>query len=359
MAEHDNDVVAYLYAIENDLENHVSYAAVNSSNNEERHITSRPRRRPLASSRVHDERSRVEREKTEEPEEYDSLESSPGLVIALSMIPKGERGTEVGCDPFADIWVPNVPGVSHRHFSLTFNDDYFLVVRDLKSATGTTVRYGDQVVGPLVNSECIVGGSDFLRSADRPIVIQATSRVQFRLVVEPFDPQLKDFRDRVDRYRAGSAELDDILEGTGIREPTRLQTAAQTPSDEDVQLKSPLGQGRSSVVYRVFSVKTGREYILKEPLDPYDLELWKYRAASMRLVSHKIKSNIVAFLDSPEEPRRSLHLEYVGGGTLKGHLQAGRYFSESERVQVAKQPGCLRRIWAHKISFFVRNPELG
>jgi len=95
----------------------------------------------------------VERERSEVREESDGFEGSPGLEIARDRIPKGERGTEVGCDPLADIWVPNVPGVSYRHFSLTFNDECLLVVRDLNSTAGTTVIYGDQVVGPFIGSD--------------------------------------------------------------------------------------------------------------------------------------------------------------------------------------------------------------
>ncbi len=284
MAEHT--VVAYLYAATDTSGADVANVAIHSTQNQERYITSRRQRRALDSPQAHDERSRVERERTEDPEEYDSLESSPGLEIALSMIPKGERGVEVGCDPFADLWIPNVPGVSHRHFSLTFNDDYFLVVKDLKSSAGTSVIYGNQVVGPFFDSECVVAGPDFFRGGDQPIIIRATSRVQFRLVVEPFDPHSKVFRDKVDRYRAGSGELDEIFEGIGIRAPTQLQTAAQTPDSENVQLTRELGRGRSSVVHHVFGVKTAGQYVLKEPLELYDIEAWKNRAASMRQVSH-------------------------------------------------------------------------
>lgn len=179
-----------------------------------------------------------------------------------------------------------MPGVSYRHFSLTFNDDYFLVVKDLKSSAGTSVIYGTKVEGPFFDSERVVAGPNFFRGGDQPIIISATSRVQFRLVVEPFDPQSKVFRDKVDRYRAASGELDEILKGIGIRAPTQLQTAAQTPDSENLQLTRKLGQGRSSVVHHVFRVKTAEDYVLREILKPYDIKAWKDWAALMRLVSH-------------------------------------------------------------------------
>jgi len=46
-------------------------------------------------------------------------------------------------------------------------------------------------------------------------------------------------------------------------------------------------------------------------------------------------------------------MEYFELGDLQRNL--GQPLPEI----VAKQPGCLRPIWAHEISFFVRNPELG
>ncbi|KAK0731931.1 hypothetical protein B0H67DRAFT_566231 [Lasiosphaeris hirsuta] len=40
---------------------------------------------------------------------------------------------------------------------------------------------------------------------------------------------------------------------------------------------------------------------------------------------------------------------------------AHTYFSDMGGfvLRYRKQPGCLRRIWAHEVSCFVRNPELG
>ncbi|KAI1313153.1 kinase-like domain-containing protein [Xylaria venustula] len=334
MAEQHN-VVAYLYAATGTEGADAAAFAINPSINKARYVESR--RQASDSPQALDDWTCVEREQTEEPEDddYDGLENSEGLMIALDIIPKGQRGTEVGYDPLADISLPNVPGVSYRHFSLTFNDDYCLVVRDLKSTVGTTVSYGGKEVGPFFDTERVVGGSDFLRGKNQPIVIKATARVQFRLVVEPFDPSSKEFRDGVDRYRAGSGQLEEIFEGVGIRAPTQPQTEAQTPVDsENVQLVRRIGQGRSSVVQRVFDVKTGRQHALREALAPYNPASWSERAAKMSLISHE---HIVAFLFFQAEPSPALHLEYVPGGTLKSHLDAGRYFSESERVQVTRQ----------------------
>lgn len=45
----------------------------------------------------------------------------------------------------------------------------------------------------------------------------------------------------------------------------------------------------------------------------------------------------MAFLGFTEEPGLAIQLEYVRGGTLRTDLEAGKYFSESEGVQVTRQ----------------------
>lgn len=172
MAEQHN-VVAYLYAATGTEGADAATIAIDSSSNKTRYIESR--RQALDSPQAIDDWAYVEREQTEEPEDddHDSLEDSGGLMIALHILPKGQRGTEVGCDPVADISLPKVDGVSYRHFSLTFNDDYCLVVRDLKSTAGTTVKYGSREMGPFLTRSVSSAASIFSatrasRSSSRP-----------------------------------------------------------------------------------------------------------------------------------------------------------------------------------------------
>jgi hypothetical protein len=84
----------------------------------------------------------------------------------------------------------------------------------------------------------------------------------------------------VDKYRAGSGDLDEVVEGMGIRAPRQLHTAAHTPKNEDIKLTKKIGQGSSWVVHHIFGVH------IEEPLEHYDLELWEKRVASIRRASH-------------------------------------------------------------------------
>lgn len=61
--------------------------------------------------------------------------------------------------------------------------------------------------------------------------------------------------------------------GEGIPTPTQLHIAAQTPADnENIPLVRRIGQGRSSVVQRIFEVKTRRQHAAREALEPYNAE---------------------------------------------------------------------------------------
>jgi hypothetical protein len=98
MAEQHN-VVPYLYAATGTEGPDATTFASNTSSNEARYIELR--RQASDSPQALDGWTCVEREQAEEPEDndYDSLENSEGLMIALDIIPKSQRGTEVGCDP--------------------------------------------------------------------------------------------------------------------------------------------------------------------------------------------------------------------------------------------------------------------
>ena len=44
---------------------------------------------------------------------------------------------------------------------------------------------------------------------------------------------------------------------------------------------------------------------------------------------------------------------------VRRSLRKAKHRGERVEVGSCQQPSYLRRIWAHEISFFVRNPELG
>jgi len=183
-------------------------------------LRNRPPSSPQTPSPESNDRSeRAGIEEPEEPEEhYDSVDNTACLRVSLADVPKGQRGLEVGCDPKADIVLPKLRGVSFRHFSLTFNDDYYFVVRDLGSTIGTSVTYGTGNAGPRTNFEWVIGGDEFLQAIS-PIIIRIPSHIHFQIVVKPFDRGSAAFRAKVDKFRAGQGTggINMILDGAIIQ----------------------------------------------------------------------------------------------------------------------------------------------
>jgi pSer/pThr/pTyr-binding forkhead associated (FHA) protein len=90
--------------------------------------------------------------------------------VAFDCIPKTRYGVRAGRSDDAELRLPDLPGVSLYHFSLTFNTDYCPIIRDLGSTCGTKVIYDGMEGDRLSNFDWIVDGSDFLRKVDSIIV---------------------------------------------------------------------------------------------------------------------------------------------------------------------------------------------
>lgn len=59
--------------------------------------------------------------------------------MTFDCIPKTSYGLRAGRSDQAELRLVELPAVSYYHFSLTFDNNYCLVVRDLGSKYGTTV----------------------------------------------------------------------------------------------------------------------------------------------------------------------------------------------------------------------------
>ncbi|KAI0113737.1 hypothetical protein GGR51DRAFT_546936 [Nemania sp. FL0031] len=258
------------------------------------------------------------------------------LKIDLSQIPKTSLGLVAGCDPQADIVLPQEPGISFHHFSLTFDSDYRLIVRDLGSRTGTSVIYGLQDAGPRSNFQWIIGGDKNLKDQGS-IIIKPVEDVQFKIITNEYNIDSKAFQAKVDKFRAGTSNLEDTLEDLAFRPPTQLPTGTHTPAEKEVFLKRKIGEGGFAVVYHAWNVRTGDVSALKEPLGELSkshVKAWKNEALLMGRVSH---DHIVKLLRSETGPPPSLHFEYLAGGSLRQHLREGKYFTGVECNHILKQ----------------------
>ena len=295
----DTDVLAWLYPAVDTQGGEEASLAITRNKHKDCYVPPRRQRSERASPQHLSLYLQEQREDTEETQVHDVLEYLPCLEISLSRIPKGSRGLEVGWDPCADIWIPKIPKVSARHFSLTFNDQYSLIVKDLDSRIGTSVRYNNQRSGSR-NSEWIVGGHEHLDKERFMITVRPTREIEFRIVVAPFDRTSPVFRAKVDKFRAGSDKLDQIFDGIGIQTPTALPTGIQTPRKDDFVLRKEIGRGGFAVVHHSWNTRSGRQYACKEPLEKLrglQLEAWEKEAYLLGRVEHVSLYAYYAVLD--------------------------------------------------------------
>lgn len=320
---------------------------INYPENKARH---RPGRRPaplssvlLPQGRPDIALNRHDRAPTEQPEEYDSLEYKPCLEVRFNKGPKTSCGLIAGWDPNADVRLPKWPGVSFHHFALTFDDDYFPIIRDLGSSCGTSVRYGNEATGPRQHTDFVVGGHNFLKlKSKNPINIEIIQFLQFQLIVPHRDTTSPAYRKKVDIFLTGTTNADELLSGIKLasRAETQMPTGTHTPRTDAVVLKEKVGSGAFADVYHVWNVTTREEYAekglskagRKKLNDPK--KTWEKEARVMSRISHK---HIVKFLDVIYHPKPSLRLEYVPEGSLHDHLKNHTPFTGDEIKQILCQ----------------------
>ncbi|KAK3388287.1 checkpoint kinase [Sordaria brevicollis] len=290
---------------------------------------------------IFNRRDREPTEDAEDAEERDPFEYEACIRVTFAHIPKTRSGLRCGRSEDAELRLKPLKSVSLYHFALTFNQDYCLVVQDLGSTCGTTVVYNGEERGRWSSFSWIVGGSDFLNDKS-PIIVKVSPSLQFRLVVPQHDVQSRSYRDKVDRFLAGTADADPLLDlgqiGILSRRRTEVPSGVQTPvlkPTAPITLEKELGRGSFAVVYRVWDVNTGKQYALKRPVSrSFDTAAWEREALILRRIDHR---HIVSLLNYSLGPTPCLHLEYVPGESVGDHLQAGPRFSHHECKQILAQ----------------------
>ncbi|KAL8646767.1 MAG: hypothetical protein Q9210_005942 [Variospora velana] len=287
------------------------------------------------------EREATVDEEDEEEEEHDDLRYEACIKVTFDHVPKTTYGLRAGRSDVAELRLVKLPGVSFFHFALTFDANYRLVVRDLGSTCGTMVIYDRLERARRSHFDWIVGGSDFLEGVSR-IIVNVAKSVQFQLVVPRHDIQSESYKAKVDRFHAGTADTEQLLDlgrvGLLSRVRTELPSGVQTPSlraAKDVTVRKEIGHGTFAVVYRVWNVSTGEQYAHKIPKgNAFDAGAWERETLIMDRIDHR---HIVALLDSSPPLSPWLHLEYLPEGSVGDHLEAGRPFSHFECKQILAQ----------------------
>lgn len=232
-------------------------------------------------------------EEEEEQEVHDDLEYEACIRVTFDCISKTRSGLRAGRSDDAELHLVELPGVGFYHFALTFDSNYCLVIRDLGSTCGITVIYDGTERGRWSKFDWIVGGSDFLEKVSL-IVVKVSQFVQFQVVIPRHDVGSKSYKDKVDRFRAGTADVEQLLDLGRVGLPSRVRTTVpsgvQTPASqpaEAVTVRKRIGRGGFGVVYRVWNVSTGEQFAVKKPKKRrYNGADWEKEIVIMERIEH-------------------------------------------------------------------------
>lgn len=136
----------------------------------------------------------------------------------------------------------------------------------MNSSCGTGVIYDTQECGQQSDFEWIVGGDKFLNKV-HSIIIKVTKFLHFRLVVPRHDISSDSYRAKVDRFRAGTADAEQLndLSLIGLYRVKTIAPPSPPAPVSTVTIKRPLGSGGFGEVFHVWNVSTGAQYALKQP----------------------------------------------------------------------------------------------
>ncbi|KAI3532307.1 hypothetical protein CABS02_13892 [Colletotrichum abscissum] len=250
-------------------------------------------------------RDRHERESTEPPQDSESstLDFLPCLAIGFSDIPRTDKGIVFGSNPNCDV-ILDSQGVSNVHFSLTFDQYYRPIIRDLGSLVGTEVTYDRDGQGIRRQFQWIIYGHDIPQRKES-IVVTIPRIMSFRVIVPFHNIESPEYILAVDIFKQGKEMTDELFGDLGVDYPeTRAVTGAHTPGAGEIYLRERLGEGGYGTVTHLWNVSSGREHVEKAPPAKairrrnYSEKAWRREARLMSQVSH-------------------LRLEYVPLGSLE------------------------------------------
>ena len=219
------------------------------------------------------------------------------ILISFDKLPKTSRGLIFGHNKDSDVKLPYSPGLSGFHFSISFDDQWRLIVKDLNSTHGTQVTYGDKGKGEGLrrNFQWIVDGVDVLSSG--PIVIRVHDKLSFHLVPEKHDMTKREIKAKVDAFRQGSMadQKPDSLDSLVKRQLASLRPeTSQSPKTGSLYLTGFLGKGGNGMATYRWNVSTGEETVVKKPirvLDDINRALWGQEADIMKKLRHVSLNN--------------------------------------------------------------------
>ncbi|KAI0905313.1 kinase-like domain-containing protein [Ustulina deusta] len=262
------------------------------------------------------------------------------LELRFSHIPRSPAGLIFGRDEVSDVVLPDMPGMSRRHFALTYKNTfqdkcYRLVLRDLNSGHGTFVRYDNKQTDekPRKSFDWILDGFK-LPNGIKTFTIQPFKDLQLEIEVN-HDHMINSptYIANVTRFRHGAAGADDLLNYVQLDKgpETECHTAG---NDELILLHHVISNGAFGTVSRHWNASTGVQYACKEPRSgEYNKHSWRKEIEIIKRTSHR---HIVRCYSAEVEPWPRIFLEYMPMGNLKDAHQT-LAFSRGECTAILVQ----------------------
>ncbi|KAK4152080.1 kinase-like domain-containing protein [Chaetomidium leptoderma] len=318
----DTDLIARVYPV---LYNHAGRLTLEKNNN--RLLLALPLTDSPGFEELDPALGQSDRESTLPPSPHNPDESSDCLELRFSNPPKTARGFVFGRDEKCDIILPSLSGISGAHFAITFEngfedtDRYRLVLRDLNSLVGTSVKYNDKGGERRSGSRWILSGHEAVDG--NTIIVEVHSCLLLRVVV--FIPEIHGLLDGYVRRFLCQPLPESMFADLNIHSSprTKAATGVYSPESGPILIEiAEFGRGAFAVATHCWNVSTGRVFARKKPLQPLaeqDRAVWKREAKLLAKLSHKHIVRIFEVLDMPNSTIE-LHLEPVSGGTLKPRL---------------------------------------
>ncbi|KAI2618210.1 protein kinase [Hypoxylon sp. NC1633] len=245
-------------------------------------------------------------------------------------MPQTDQGIIFGSNPECNVCL-DLKGISNFHFSLTFDDDNYPIIRDLSSLMGTEVTYNGQGKGVRRDFQWIVGGHLIPQLMNKKI-ITAASTYSILIVVAVHNITSPEYIDKVNIFKRGTATT---KFGT-LHTRTCPATGHHTPPTGDIYVRKKLGEGSFGVVTHLWNVSTGIERVVKAPTAKalqkgiFKSEEWRHEARIMGKISHP---HIVHLIEATFTHQPKLYLEYMPCGSLEDQAD----ITYSETVTIVRQ----------------------
>lgn len=171
----------------------------------------------------------------------------------------------------ADLTLTQINSISVHHIAFTFDDRNRPIARDLGSTGGTVITYDGEARDRRSGFDWPLLGPSITKG--KPPVLNIGDTIKFRVFIPPRDLASPDYIKRVERFRLGTADPGDLFGALNIHSArrTQLQSGQKSPTrgHGPIIYTKALGEGGFGAVQYHCNLKTGDEYVIKQPLEKH------------------------------------------------------------------------------------------